>query len=325
MTARVTSANAVPSHPVSPRPVPARPFPARAALRVAGAHAMGIRAAFLDPPPVRGLRFLSLLPWLAPSGAARSAAAQSGAASLYRSHAAATPAGSGRGDLRAMAAGIAAGAGRAVRGPFGRSDARLCSHRWREALAVAGSPLTRLAWLGMAGLALLLLALVPAHAADGGVAEPDDYRMENFKAPTPPTLKGARVVDTAAAEALWRQKGALFVDVLPRDVKPANLAPGTVWRDKPRDDIPGSVWLANVGYGVLNAEMDGYFRRSLEEITGGRREAPLLFYCLTDCWMSWNAARRALTYGYTAVIWYPAGSDGWAAAGLPLERATPRP
>ncbi|MBS7539451.1 PQQ-dependent catabolism-associated CXXCW motif protein [Ancylobacter lacus] len=177
----------------------------------------------------------------------------------------------------------------------------------------------------MAGLALLLLALAPAHAADGAVAEPDDYRMENFKAPTPPTLKGARVVDTPAAEALWRQKGALFVDVLPRDVKPANLAPGTVWRDKPRDDIPGSVWLANVGYGVLNAEMDGYFRRSLEEITGGRREAPLLFYCLTDCWMSWNAARRALTYGYTAVIWYPAGSDGWAAAGLPLERATPRP
>ena len=41
--------------------------------------------------------------------------------------------------------------------------------------------------------------------------------------------------------------------------------------------------------------------------------------------MSWNAARRALAYGYDQVIWYPEGTDGWRAAGLPLVPAQPVP
>ncbi len=55
------------------------------------------------------------------------------------------------------------------------------------------------------------------------------------------------------------------------------------------------------------------------------RARPLVFYCLKDCWMSWNAAKRALELGYKNVDWYPEGSDGWAAAGLPLEKRTPEP
>ncbi len=112
---------------------------------------------------------------------------------------------------------------------------------------------------------------------------------------------------------------------MPRDVKPANLPAGTIWRDKKREHLPGSVWLPNVGYGILNAEVDGYFRRGLEEASGARRDTPLVFYCQTDCWMSWNAAKRAMEYGYTSVSWYPAGSDDWAKAGLPIEEATPKP
>jgi rhodanese-related sulfurtransferase len=41
--------------------------------------------------------------------------------------------------------------------------------------------------------------------------------------------------------------------------------------------------------------------------------------------MSWNAAKRALTLGYTRVAWYPQGTDGWATQGLPLETRTPVP
>lgn len=184
-------------------------------------------------------------------------------------------------------------------------------------------PLSRLAWLGMAGLAVVLLALSPASGEGAAVPEPDGYRMEAYRAPTPATLKGARVIDTPQAEQLWRAKGAIFIDVMPRDVKPANLPPGTVWRDKPREHLPGSAWLPNVGYGALSPDMDAYFRRGLEALSGGKREATLVFYCMTDCWMSWNAARRALADGYSGVVWYPAGADGWAKAGLPLEKATP--
>ena len=201
----------------------------------------------------------------------------------------------------------------------------------------------RLAWLGMAGLAVVL-ALSPAYAQEPAAAgataadkavqealnppkvppEPDGYRMDEYRAPTPATLRGAKVLDTTTVAKLWRDKAALFVDVMPRDVKPANLPAGTLWRDKKRDDIPGSVWLPNVGYGVLNAQVDGYFRGGLESVTDGRHDAALVFYCQVDCWMSWNAAKRALEYGFTNVSWYPGGSDGWAKAGLPLEDAVPR-
>lgn len=185
-------------------------------------------------------------------------------------------------------------------------------------------PLTRLAWLGIAGLAVALLALSPSSGrGDPAVPEPAGYRMDDYRAPTPASLHGARVIDTAEAERLWRGKAALFVDVMPRDVKPANLPPGTIWRDKKRDHLPGSVWLPNVGYGALSAGMDSYFRRSLGALTEGRHDAALAFYCQTDCWMSWNAAKRALEYGYTNILWYPGGSDGWAKASLPLEAATP--
>ncbi|QIB35329.1 PQQ-dependent catabolism-associated CXXCW motif protein [Ancylobacter pratisalsi] len=187
-------------------------------------------------------------------------------------------------------------------------------------------PLTRLAWIGMAGLALVLVAMSPVAgqvAANVAVPEPDGYRMENYRAPTPASLRGAQVVDTAQAHRLWNDKAAVFVDVMPRDVKPPNLPAGTIWRDKKREDVPGSVWLPNVGYGVLNAEMDSYFRRGLAGITEGRKDAPLVFYCKTDCWMSWNAAKRAMEYGYANITWYPGGSDGWAEAGLPLEVAKP--
>jgi PQQ-dependent catabolism-associated CXXCW motif protein len=140
----------------------------------------------------------------------------------------------------------------------------------------------------------------------------------------PATLKGARVATTAEAEALWREKGALFIDVLPRPPKP-DLPEGTVWREPPHFDIPGSVWLADVGYGSLSPEMEAWFGESLEKLTGGDKARPILIYCRSDCWMSWNAAKRAVERGYTGVIWYPGGADEWEAAKLPLEERRPEP
>ena len=56
---------------------------------------------------------------------------------------------------------------------------------------------------------------------------------------------------TAEAETIWRAKTGIFIDVLPRPPKPSNLPAGTIWRDKPRLDIPGSIWLPDTGYGKL--------------------------------------------------------------------------
>ncbi|HTO60743.1 MAG TPA: PQQ-dependent catabolism-associated CXXCW motif protein [Bradyrhizobium sp.] len=177
----------------------------------------------------------------------------------------------------------------------------------------------------VAGLVIAALALAQPVRAQGWVVEPDSYRTEDYRSPVPETLAGARVLTTAEAEAIWRAKSGVFIDVLPRAPKPKGLPPGTVWRDKPRQNIPGSLWLPDTGYGILAPATESYLRQGLARASGGNKQALLVIYCLSDCWMSWNAAKRALAYGYTDVAWYSEGTDGWARANLPLADAEPEP
>jgi len=171
-------------------------------------------------------------------------------------------------------------------------------------------------WLAGVTLGALLLAGV-AHAQRA--VESEGYRTGEYRAPTPATLKGARVVTTTEAEALWKAGSAVFVDVMPRAPRPANLPAGTIWRDTPRQSIPGSVWLPDTGYGALAPVTEDYLRRNLARVTAGNPAKLLVIYCLRDCWMSWNADKRAVAMGYTNVVWYPEGTDGWGDALMPLE------
>jgi PQQ-dependent catabolism-associated CXXCW motif protein len=172
-------------------------------------------------------------------------------------------------------------------------------------------------------LATLALA-VPAHA-QANASEPEGYRTDNYRAPVPATLAGARVLATEEAEALWRAGTSAFIDVLPRPPKPPNLPAGTIWRDKPRFNIPGSIWLPDTGYGVLAAATEDYLRQGLARASGGNHTKLLVIYCQADCWMSWNATKRVLSYGYPNVAWYPEGTDGWQRANLPVTESQPEP
>ena len=155
--------------------------------------------------------------------------------------------------------------------------------------------------------------------------EPDAYRLDAYRAPVPATLKGATVIDTPRAFDLWSRTAATFIDALPHPPRPDGLPKNVVWRETPRDDIPGSLWLPDTGYGALADVTLDYFKKGLEKASGGDRQRPPVFYCLKKCWMSWNAARRALELGYARIYWYPDGTDGWATAGHPLAAATPEP
>jgi PQQ-dependent catabolism-associated CXXCW motif protein len=172
-------------------------------------------------------------------------------------------------------------------------------------------------------LAAVTVLLGCAAAAADKVEEPSTYRMNDYRAPVPETLQGARVASTKEAEALWHMGESIFIDVLARPPKP-NLPAGTVWREPPHSDILGSVWLADVGFGGLTPEMEDWYRDSLAELTGGDLSRSLVIYCRENCWMSWNAAKRAVVWGYTSVVWYPGGIEDWEAANLPLEEQTPR-
>jgi len=177
----------------------------------------------------------------------------------------------------------------------------------------------------LASLVFATFALAaPAHA-QGNAPEPEGFRTDDYRATVPATLAGARVLSTEQAEAVWRSGAGAFIDVLPRPPKPANLPAGTIWRDKPRLNIPGSIWLPDTGYGMLAPTTESYLRQGLNRAAGGNKTKLLVVYCLADCWMSWNAAKRALSYGYSNVAWYPEGTDGWLRADLPVAESQPAP
>ena len=177
----------------------------------------------------------------------------------------------------------------------------------------------------LAGLIAATLASTGLARAQQKPPEPEGYRTDNYRAPVPATLAGARVLATGQAEEIWRSGSAAFVDVLPRPPKPPNLPAGTIWRDRPRFNIPGSIWLPDTGYGALAPATEDYLRNGLARASGGNNAKLLVFYCQADCWMSWNAAKRALSYGYSNVAWYPEGTDGWQRANLPLADSQPEP
>jgi PQQ-dependent catabolism-associated CXXCW motif protein len=177
----------------------------------------------------------------------------------------------------------------------------------------------------VASLITATLALTLLAYAQENPPEPEGYRTDNYRAPVPATLVGVRVLATEEAEAIWRSGAGVFIDVLPRPPKPQNLPAGTIWRDKPRLNIPGSMWLPDAGYGTLAAATEEYLRLGLARASGGNNAALLVIYCQADCWMSWNAAKRALSYGYSNVAWYPEGTDGWQRANLPVTDSQPEP
>ncbi len=130
------------------------------------------------------------------------------------------------------------------------------------------------------------------------------------------------MLDTEAAHELWVSGKALWIDVLPAPRRPANLPESALWMPLPHRVIPGTHWLPDIGRGALNPAIEAYFRNHLDTTVKGR---PMVFYCLADCWMSWNAAKRAVSWGYRQVYWYRDGIDGWEAARLPMAEVEPVP
>ena len=166
----------------------------------------------------------------------------------------------------------------------------------------------------------LSLWLGGAHAQTT-LFSPDGYRIDLYRSPTPAQLQGATIVDTPTLQSLLEQNPRpVLIDVYRRQ-----WLQGRFIEDQPHENLPGSHWLANTGDGDLSPEWQGYFVRHLYTFTDGDLTRPLVFYCRSDCWLGWNATRRAHALGYKRLYWYRDGVDGWEQAGLPLHPATPEP
>lgn len=163
-------------------------------------------------------------------------------------------------------------------------------------------------------VAVALLAATPSWAgeADKNFDPATGFRIHRYRAPTPEAAPpGVTRIFADDVVALVRDQRAVLIDAMPAEGAGPDPQTGA-WRlSKPRQHIPGSVWLPDVGKGVLSAEMESYFRSELARLTAGDLGRPVIIYCLADCWMGWNAVRRAATYGYSRLYWFPEGTDGW--------------
>lgn len=155
-------------------------------------------------------------------------------------------------------------------------------------------------------------------------SEPPGIWQGDPKAPVPASLHGGRVVHARDVEALIRRGGAVIIDVSSRPLKPAGLAPGAPWLPLAHRALPGAQWLPGTGEGVLTPAMDAFYRDRLRRATAGDAGTPLVVYCHERCWLSWNAAKRAIGYGYRRVSWFADGIEGWSAAGLPTQVVEPQ-
>lgn len=158
--------------------------------------------------------------------------------------------------------------------------------------------------------------------ADPTVPIPDGFRQDDYRAPVPDSLPGGVVLHTTAMQDLVARQAAVLIDVLPAPRRPESMRPSSPWLPPRHASIPGSLWWPEVGRGALPQAVEARFRQRLHDVTAGDPGRLVVFFCLMDCWMSWNAARRAASMGFRAG-WYPDGVDGWRVAGLPTQDITP--
>lgn len=185
----------------------------------------------------------------------------------------------------------------------------------------------------------LPLQITAAEAAETSEnVEPLDYhkryrhidaqtglRTAYYRAALPPSVPGGKRIDVKAAYAHFTAGDALFLDVMAHTGTGPDPIDGH-WRlSEPRESIPGSHWLADVGTGTLSEELQNYLASNLAKLTNGNKQQPIIIYCTADCWMAWNAVQRVAKLGYTNLLWFPEGTDDWQAAGYPLTNTTPIP
>ena len=115
--------------------------------------------------------------------------------------------------------------------------------------------------------------------------------------PTPASIPGGQVITTEGLLDLQRRQiPHLVIDVLGAPDMLPNAIPGA--------------WLSQPGSFTDEVQQRG--AAMLLQAAQGRKDVPLVFYCESpQCWMSYNAALRAINAGFTNVLWYRGGVEAW--------------
>lgn len=149
------------------------------------------------------------------------------------------------------------------------------------------------------------------------------YRIARYRAPVDlPPSPAARIT---LVKALLLKPGvdALFVDVLPVEGGVRDAATGKWSLAVQHETIPGAAWHPEVGRGTPDALLWQGLRNAVQAARARRPALPVVVFCRSDCWMSWNAARRLAREGLGQVYWLAEGIEGWHEAGRVLVKVEP--
>lgn len=139
---------------------------------------------------------------------------------------------------------------------------------------------------------------------DMGVQATQNLHTGQMHGPTPASIPGGQLITTRGIFDLvqGQQVQYLLFDVLGAQ----EMLPGA---------IPAAQASSPGQFGdQISQQMGAY----LQQATGGNTQVPLIFYCASrECWMSYNAALRAINLGYSNVLWYRGGLEAWKQAGFP--------
>jgi len=143
---------------------------------------------------------------------------------------------------------------------------------------------------------------------DWGIAPTNRLRQPPYHGPTPLQIPGAQLVNTRELQAMVAGSGSpILIDVLSGE---GHLT------------LAGAAWISGAGRGANFLDpVQSTLVPLLAQLAGGDKTRPMVFFCASaQCWLSYNAALRAVAAGYSSVYWYRGGIDAWIAAGLPTAR-----
>ena len=178
---------------------------------------------------------------------------------------------------------------------------------------MAQSSITNIALSGLLVMSLLPLTSAVDKPLQHNIKQPTLYRMSHYQAPVPKTVTGAKVITNAQQlqQFLSDHPKTVLLDVYPAPRKPNSYASSDIWIEPKRTTITHAIWLANVGLGGLTHSLEHHFRQQLDQLSNHNKQQIFVIFCEPKCWHSWNAAKRAASYGFSNIYWYQQGVTGW--------------
>jgi hypothetical protein len=138
--------------------------------------------------------------------------------------------------------------------------------------------------------------------------DPPNEPVKEVNGPTPTVLPGGKVLTTAQ---LWEAI--------------ANKSLGTivlvdVSSEQHPTTIPSANRLPTAGQGTMDQQARKAFWEALKKLSGNNWNISIVFFGRdAKDWEGYNAALRAIEFGYDRVYWYRGGIAAWTAAHQPLK------